>query len=48
MIGYGANKGIVPLATEEIFKRIAANDDPEKSFEVTAMMCEITMKKCRT
>ena len=22
MIGYGANKGIVPLATEEIFKRI--------------------------
>jgi hypothetical protein len=31
----------VPLATNEIFERIAANTDPEKSYEVTAMMCEI-------
>jgi len=45
MIGYGTNKGIVPLATSEIFKRISANDDPEKSYEVTAMMCEIYNEK---
>jgi len=41
MIGYGENKGIVPLATSEIFRRIEANTDPEISYEVTAMMCEI-------
>lgn len=34
MIGYGENKGIVPMATDEIFKRINANTDPETSFEV--------------
>ena len=45
MIGYGENKGIVPLCTDEIFNRIAANTDPEKSYEVTAMMCEIYNEK---
>ena len=45
MIGYGENKGVVPLATQEIFKRISENTDPEKSFEVTAMMCEIYNEK---
>ena len=25
MVGYGANKGIVPISCEEIFKRIANN-----------------------
>ena len=45
MIGYGTNKGIVPLATDEIFTRIKANTDPEKSYEVTAMMCEIYNEK---
>jgi len=34
MIGYGANKGIVPLACTEIFDRIAANDDKDKTYEV--------------
>jgi hypothetical protein len=34
MIGYGANKGIVPLACEEIFNRIKANTDPDKRYEV--------------
>ena len=34
MIGYGANKGIVPLCCTEIFKRISENTDPEKGFEV--------------
>jgi len=45
MIGYGMNKGVVPLATEEIFNRIKNNNDPEKSYEVTAMMCEIYNEK---
>jgi len=27
MVGYGANKGIVPIACDEIFKRIAQNKD---------------------
>jgi hypothetical protein len=45
MIGYGENKGIVPLATEEIFKRIAANTDKDKHYEVVAMMCEIYNEK---
>ena len=45
MIGYGANKGIVPMCTDEIFKRIAANTDKDKKYEVTAMMCEIYNEK---
>jgi hypothetical protein len=27
MVGYGNNKGIVPLACDEIFKRIQANEN---------------------
>lgn len=45
MIGYGSNKGVVPRACNEIFRRIEANEDPEQSFEVTAMMCEIYNEK---
>ena len=45
MIGYGENKGIVPLACDEIFKRIAANTDPDESYEVVASMCEIYNEK---
>ena len=45
MIGYGANKGIVPLVCEEIFKRIQANQDKDKRFEVSAQMCEIYNEK---
>jgi len=32
MTGYGANKGIVPLATTEIFERVAANKDKDKKY----------------
>jgi hypothetical protein len=35
MTGFGANKGIIPLAIVEIFKRISENDDPEKTYEVS-------------
>jgi hypothetical protein len=30
MIGYGANKGIIPISCEEIFRRIHANEDKNK------------------
>lgn len=29
MIGYGANKGIVPMTMDEIFNRIAKNTNPK-------------------
>lgn len=32
MVGYGANKGIVPMACDEIFRRIKENKDPEKTY----------------
>lgn len=31
MVGYGANKGIVPISCEEIFKRIHKSSDPNIS-----------------
>ena len=45
MIGYGAKKGIVPLACEEIFRRINENKDPDKHYQVQVMMCEIYNEK---
>ncbi len=45
MIGYGTNKGIVPLACEEIFKHIKENTDSKVSFEVLASMCEVYNEK---
>ncbi|KAL8426577.1 hypothetical protein Efla_001594 [Eimeria flavescens] len=41
MVGYGKNRGIVPTACEEIFSRIAANQETEKTFEVRVGMLEI-------
>ena len=32
MVGYGANKGIVPQVCDEIFKRIANNHDDKLSY----------------
>ena len=34
VVGYGANKGIVPLVCEEIFKRIDQNKGSGTQFEV--------------
>ena len=45
MVGYGANKGIVPISCDEIFKRIGENKDPDKSFEVQVSMLEIYNEK---
>lgn len=41
MIGYGANKGIVPIATTEIFERVRQTTTPEKWYEVSVSMLEI-------
>jgi hypothetical protein len=41
MVGYGANRGIVPIACEEIFNRIALNTTPNLEFEVFCSMLEI-------
>jgi len=41
MVGYGANKGIVPITCEEIFLRIGTNQIPDKRYEVTVSMVEI-------
>ena len=45
MVGYGVNKGIVPISCDEIFKRIGENKDPDKSFEVQVSMLEIYNEK---
>ena len=45
MIGYGANKGIVPIACEEIFKRIDNTKSETQEFEVSVSMMEIYNEK---
>lgn len=45
MVGYGANRGIVPISCNEIFERIKANTDTQKSFEVSVSMLEIYNEK---
>ena len=44
MVGYGTNKGIVPISCDEIFKRIERekSDNSDKyQFQVTIQMLEI-------
>jgi hypothetical protein len=45
MVGYGANKGIVPISCDEIFRRIRECEDKEKIFEVSVSMLEIYNEK---
>jgi kinesin family protein 13 len=45
MLGFGVNKGIVPLACEEIFNRINRNTQKNKLYEVTVSMIEIYNEK---
>lgn len=48
MVGYGANKGIVPIACDEIFRRIAKSDADESDntkFQVQFSMLEIYNEK---
>ncbi|KAF4678035.1 hypothetical protein FOL47_006987 [Perkinsus chesapeaki] len=41
MVGYGPNRGIVPIACEEIFKRINDTISPTLKYEVSISMLEI-------
>lgn len=45
MVGYGANRGIVPIACDEIFKRVKANTDESVSYQVQFSMLEIYNEK---
>ena len=47
MLGYGANKGIVPLTCEAMFQTIADNTDMSRQFQVTFSMLEIYNEKVR-
>jgi len=40
-VGYGTNKGIMPLACEEIFRRIKDQEGPNHTFRVECAMMEI-------
>ncbi|CBY07661.1 unnamed protein product [Oikopleura dioica] len=46
MIGYGSNKGIVPITCDELFKKITGNTDDTK-FEVKFSMLEIYNEQVR-
>ena len=45
IFGYGANKGIIPMAAVEIFKEIDKNQQDDVRYEVTVQMVEIYMEK---
>ena len=45
MVGYGENKGIVPISCEEIFKRIESNKNDNIHYEVEVSMLEIYNEK---
>lgn len=47
MVGYGADRGIIPMACEKMFERVKANDDPDLTMKVTCSMLEIYMEKTR-
>ncbi|XP_060063153.1 kinesin-like protein KIF28 [Ylistrum balloti] len=47
MVGYGANRGIVPITCDELFKTMATNTDTNKRFEVTFSMLEIYNEQVR-
>jgi len=47
MVGYGEDRGIIPLALEELFRRIEVNDQPDVTFRVEASMMEIYNEKVR-
>lgn len=46
MIGYGANKGIVPITCEELFKVVESNDDDKKQLRVSQP--EVTVRVYHT
>ncbi|VDK36018.1 unnamed protein product [Taenia asiatica] len=47
VVGYGKNKGIVPITCEHLFNNINKNTDPHTEFQVTISMIEIYNEKVR-
>ncbi|KAF5401795.1 hypothetical protein PHET_04884 [Paragonimus heterotremus] len=47
IMGYGPNRGIVPIICEELFRRIGQNSDKDKKFQVTFSMMEIYNEQIR-
>lgn len=47
MVGYGPNKGIVPITCDELFKTVEGNADSSIRFEVTFSMLEIYNEQVR-
>jgi len=45
IFGYGANKGIVPMAGVQLYKLIDDNTDKDVSYEIQIQMVEIYMEK---
>jgi hypothetical protein len=45
MVGYSANKGIVPISCDEIFRRIKDFPNKEMQFEVSVSRLEIYNEK---
>lgn len=45
MIGYGPNKGIVPITCEELFKAIETNKDSQKQLQVGASVISGMQRK---
>jgi hypothetical protein len=38
MVGYGVDRGIIPIACEHIFERVKTNTDPDLTIKVTCSM----------
>ena len=41
MLGYGENKGVIPMVCDEIFSKIQKDTDERKSYEIKVSMMEI-------
>jgi kinesin family protein 1 len=47
VVGYGPNKGIVPITCEELFKKTAKMSSDDKSFQISYSMLEIYNENVR-
>ena len=47
MLGYGANKGIIPLVCDEIFEKIRTTKEENISYDVKLSMMEIYNESIR-
>jgi len=46
-MGYGEERGIIPLSCHELFRRIEANNDPSLSYRVEVSYMEIYCERVR-